>query len=648
VTITAHGRPDPAAIRAAIDDADLRVLLMCLFHLTGDDTWLEPPYQPVRDVRLIADPGAGFPSEIQATIRDTAYDLLVRGAPSPRVAHPDDELLHRMISVCLAEDVDPAYVPMIREDMSFSSGDAAWNASDTGRRRDQNVLIVGAGLAGLALAVHLERLGIPHAIVEKNDDVGGTWLENRYPGCRVDTPNHFYSYSFAPNHGWSHYFSVRDEIHRYIRSCAESFGVRGQIRFRTRLATARWDEGRKEWRATLEGPAGTEHLDAAVLVSAIGQVNLPSVPAIQGMEAFRGPMFHSARWPEGLDVGGKHVAVVGTGASSMQIVPTIADEVSSLTIYQRSPQWARPVAEYRDEVKAGTQWLLGNVPFYAVWNRFTLMWRYGDGLLRFLRKDPDWPHPERSLNRVNDRHRQELTDFIRAELADRPELVEQCVPGYPPYGKRMLIDNGWFKTLTKPGVRLVTTAIDRITADSIVTVDGAHHPTDVIVLATGFKVTDLTARLGIVGRNEESLADAWADDNPAAYLGITVPHFPNLFLMYGPNTNLAHGGSIIFQAECQARYITKLLVAMAEQRLDSVEVKQAVHDEYQRRVDDEHGNLVWTHPGMSTWYRNAGGRVISVSPWRLVDYWAMTHDPDLADYHAARRPAPRRAALKLG
>jgi 4-hydroxyacetophenone monooxygenase len=368
---------------------------MCLYHLTGDDTWLEPPYQPVRDVRLIADPGAGFAPDIQAKIRDAACRLLESGAPSPRVENPDNEVLHRMMDVCLGEEVDPAYVPMIREDMGFSSGDAAWTTTDGGRRREQSVLIVGAGLAGLALAVHLERLGIPYILVEKNDDVGGTWLENRYPGCRVDTPNHFYSYSFAPNHGWSHYFSVRAEIHRYIRWCADTFGVRRRVRFQTRLTAATWDESRQQWRATVEGAGGVEHVDADVLVSAIGQVNLPAIPSIPGMEAFRGPLFHSACWPEALEVAGKRVAVVGTGASSMQIVPTIADEVASLTVYQRSPQWARPVAEYRQEVKPGTQWLLGNVPFYAAWNRFTLMWRYGDGLLRFLRKDPDWPHPER-------------------------------------------------------------------------------------------------------------------------------------------------------------------------------------------------------------------------------------------------------------
>ena len=640
----ASDRPAPGEIRAAIGDGDLRVLLMCLFHLTGDERWLEPPYQPVRDVRLIADPTAGFHPDVQADIRGSACRLLESGAPPPKVTNPDDALLHRMMSVCLAEQVDPAYIPMIREDMGFESGDAAWSAPDARPPTEHTVLIIGAGIAGLAVAVQLERLGIDYTIVDKNDDVGGTWLENRYPGCRVDTPNHFYSYSFAPNHGWSQYFSPRDEIHRYLRSCAVSFGLRPRIRFGTRMTAATWDESRRQWRVTVEGSGGTDELDASVLVSAIGQLNLPSIPAIAGMEEFRGPLFHSARWPERLDTTGKHVAVVGTGASAMQIVPTIAEHVAGLTVYQRSPQWARPVAEYRQPVKRGTQWLLREVPFYAPWNRFTLFWRYGDGLLRYLRKDPDWPHAERSLNRVNDRHRQELTDFIRSELDARPELVDTCLPTYPPYGKRMLIDNGWFKALTKPGVRLVTAPIDHFAAGGVVTTDGEHHPADVIVLATGFKVTDMAARLGIVGRAGQTLADAWADDNPSAYLGITVPGFPNLFLMYGPNTNLGHGGSIIFHAECQARYIARTLVTMAEQGIGAVEVKQAVHDEYQQRLDDEHDNLVWTHPGMSTWYRNGAGRVISVSPWRLVHYWAMTHDPDVGDYHTTPPHNRRRAS----
>ena len=626
-------KPDLDELQAAVADADLRVLLMCLVHLTGDRRWIEAPYLPARDVRLIADPAAGFTPEIQAEIRGTVVALLTNGAPVPVLDDPGPELVGHMMSVCLGEQVAPEYVPMMREDMGFSSGDVAWTVPpDPSHVLSMSVLIVGAGISGLGLAVKLKQLGIDYTVVEKNPEVGGTWFENRYPGCGVDTPNHFYSYSYAPNHGWKHYFSPRDELQSYVERCATDFGVRSNIRFDTELIGAVWNNNTRRWTATIRTAAGTTELQASVLVSAIGHFNQPAPVHIKGLENFTGEVFHTARWPKTADVRGKNVAIVGTGASSMQTVPTIADDVSALSIYQRSPQWVRPLPEYNDQVKPGTTWLLENVPYYASWNRFTLFWRYGDGLLRFLKKDPEWPHPMRSLNRVNDRHRVEMTDYMRTELASRPELFDACLPTYPPYGKRILLDKGWFKALLKPGVELVTTAIDHIEADGVVTTDGTHRCADVLILATGFRVTDLAARLGITGLDGHTLAEAWADDNPAAYLGITVPGFPNFFCMYGPNTNAGHGGSAFFLAECQVRYITGCLVEMVEHDVAAIECRSDAYEEFVHRVDELHEDLIWTHPGMSTYYRNKHGRVVSPMPFRLVDYWTMTHRPDLDDF----------------
>jgi 4-hydroxyacetophenone monooxygenase len=625
--------PSHDELSVALEDADLRVLLMCLFHLTGDSKWLEHPYQPIRDVKLIADRDAGFSPALQREIRDSAYKLLRPGAPSPVIVRPTHDLLHRMMNTCLGENVDAAYVPLMAEDSGLSPDDARWRTrpSEADLRRT-SVLIVGAGVSGIAIAIKLRQLGVAFRVVEKNPSVGGTWYENRYPGCGVDTPNHFYCYSFAPNHGWSHYFSPATEIEAYLEACVDNFGIRTSISLNTRLTGAEWDDASSVWRARLVGPDGPEVAEASILVTAIGQFNEPAVPSIAGIDDFGGIKFHSAQWPDDVDLSDKDVAVIGTGASAMQFVPNIVDLVSSLTIYQRSPQWCRPIPAYKEHVKPGTQWLLENVPFYAAWNRFTLFWRYGDHLLRFLRKDPDWPFPDRSLNRVNDRHRQELIDYIHSELGDRVDLLPACLPDYPPYGKRMLIDNGWYGALQKPGVCLVVDGIDKVLKDGIVTENGEFRPADVIVLATGFKVTDLSARLGIIGRDEKSLADAWANDNPTAYLGMTVPGFPNMFIMYGPNTNLAHGGSMFFHAECQARYISKMVVELVEHGLASMECTKDAHDLYVQKVDDEHSQLVWTHPGMSTYYRNASGRVVSVSPWRVVDYWEMTHEPQLTDY----------------
>ena len=324
--------------------------------------------------------------------------------------------------------------------------------------------------------------------------------------------------------------------------------------------------------------------------------------------------------------------MIGTGATAMQLVPTIADRVASVTVYQRTAQWARPVKGYSEAITEGAQWLLAHLPFYVQWYRFNMFWRYGDGLLPFLRKDPSWPYPDRAVNKSNDRHRQELTDFIVSELKDRPDLIEKCVPTYPPYGKRILLDNGWFRTLTKPNVELVTDGIDRFAAEGIVTMDGKLRPADIIVVSTGFKVTEMAARLNITGRCGSKLREKWANDNPTAYLGLTVPGFPNFFCMLGPNSGPAHGGSVIFQSECQSRYISACLVEMIERDAAAIDVRQDVHDEYVRKVDAEHEQMIWTHPGMTTYYRNKQGRVFSAMPWRFVDYWAMTHDPDLNQY----------------
>ena len=637
-TAQPEGSIDQRALRAAIAQGDIRVLLMVLVHLTGDLRWLEPPYKPKRDVRLIPDPQAGLPPQIQDDIRAAVVDLFRDGTPRPVITDPGNDLMRKMMGATLGEPVAPEYAPMIREEMALVARDKRWTRTPPKETLAQHkVLIVGAGVCAIALGVALGRLGIPYTIVEKNSGLGGTWYVNQYPGCGVDTPNHSYSFSFSARNPWTRYFSQRDEIHDYLKKVAREFGVHDRIRFNTRLTSARWDETTKRWVASLSTPDRDEQVEAAVLVSAIGQLNDPSMAKFEGAEDFGGDLFHSALWPKGYSVKGKRVAVIGTGATAMQLVPSIADEVAAVTVYQRTAQWSRPVAGYSDLITDGAQWLLAHVPFYAEWYRFNMFWRYGDGLLPFLRKDPDWPHPDRAVNKGNDRHREELTDFILSELEGRPDLIEKCVPTYPPYGKRILLDNNWFKTLRKPNVDLVTDRIDHIARDGIVTADGGLHPADVIVVSTGFKVTEMAARLDITGRDGRSLRDAWAGDNPTAYLGITVPGFPNFFNMLGPNTGPAHGGSVIFQAECQSRYISACLVAMIEQEIAAIDVNRDALDAYVRKVDDEHEQMIWTHPGMTTYYRNSHGRVFSAMPWRFVDYWAMTHDPDFRDYKVTAR-----------
>jgi 4-hydroxyacetophenone monooxygenase len=313
-------------------------------------------------------------------------------------------------------------------------------------------------------------------------------------------------------------------------------------------------------------------------------------------------------------------------------------------IYQRTPQWVRPIPGYAEPIGDGPQWLLEHVPFYAEWFRFNMFWRYGDGFLKFLKKDPEWHYPNRSINRVNDKHRQEMLDFIKSELGDRQDLVDKCVPTYPPYGKRILLDNDWYKTLKKSNVELVVEPIKEINKTGIKTLDGVQRDADVIVYSTGFKVSEMAARLNITGARGIRLADQWKDDNPTAYLGLIVPNFPNFFCMLGPGSGPAHGGSAVFQAECQARYISESVLKMALAKVDAIQVRVEVHDAFMKKFDAEHESLIWSHPGMSTYYRNSNGRVFSVLPWRFVDYWAMTHDPDLAEFDKIYAPSLKSVA----
>ncbi len=616
-------RQTDMTIDEAARDADLRVLTMCLFQITGDRKWLNEPYLPKRDVRLVAPEDAGFSDEIAAEIMEAA---IAEFGTEPAISDPGDELMVEMMSICLGEPIPSEYATMMREEMGFVSRDVAW--PDEVER--PSTLVIGAGASGIIMAARLARLGFDYDLVERSASVGGVWRDNIYPGAGVDTPNHAYSFSFAKPNRWSRYFSPRADLEDYLQRTADDLDITPNIEFETTLLGATWDDDAQQWTVELASPAGTETRRYSNLISAIGQLNVPKPPPVPGTDDFDGPCFHSSNWPADLDVTGKRVAVIGTGASSMQIVPAIADQVAQLTVYQRTAQWARPIPRYHDPIPDGSQWLFEHLPFYASWFRFVMLWRYGDGLLPLLRKDPEWTHPH-SINKANERHRQQMADHIVSELDGRPDLLEKCMPTYPPYGKRILLDNGWFSAVRKPNVELITDSVERVDSTGVQSASG-HREHDIIVLANGFEVFQGASRLGLRGRGGVDLADLWANDDPKAYLGITVADFPNLFIMQGPTTGLGHGGSAIFQAECHARHITACLAAVAEAGGRSIEVHEEPMLDYNDRHDAEHEQLIWSHPGMTNWYRNDAGRVVVIMPWRLVDYWSMTHDPDLDHY----------------
>jgi 4-hydroxyacetophenone monooxygenase len=634
---SSHAASDHAV--NVLQSADMRVLLMALYHLSGDEKWLSEPFRPRRDVRLIAARDCGFDDVTQQIIRDAAAHYIDHGFPSPVIHDPGNELMVKMMSACMGENIPPEYALMMREDLGLASRDEGLviDKEQLASSHDgPHVVIVGAGVSGLAMGAQLSRLGISYVILDANDEVGGTWYRNRYPGCGVDTPNHAYSFSTGSRNRWSRYFALRPEIQQYILDTSRDNGVHDNVVLERRVVAAHWNDDSHTWTIRAVTQRGDEETYVApIFVSAIGGLSAPRLADIPGMETFKGDLFHPFYWPDDLDVTGKRVALIGTGASAMQIATTIAPQVEKLTIYQRSPQWARDIKGYRDLIDDGELWLLEHFPYYAEWFRFSMFWRYGDGLLPALRKDPEWEHPERSMNRINDRHRQEMLTYIESIIGHRPDLMEQCVPTYPPYGKRILLDNGWFEMLLRDNVELVTDPVEEL--DALGVIAGEHRGADVVVMATGFEVHQFLGRVDVVGRNGVRLADVWANDDPRAYLGLTVTGFPNLFMMSGPNTFLAHGGSLIFMGECQARYISSAISEMSARGITSIDVDQTVMDEYNAKVDAEHEQLIWTHPGMSTWYRNKYGRITVVLPWRLVDYWSLSHDVDLSAYHVTQR-----------
>jgi 4-hydroxyacetophenone monooxygenase len=351
-------------------------------------------------------------------------------------------------------------------------------------------------------------------------------------------------------------------------------------------------------------------------------------------------LFHTARWDTSVDLKGKRVAIVGTGASAMQTGPTIAPDVEKLTIFQRTRHWVANNPNYHRAVSAGNAWAIRHIPYFAQWMRFQLFWAGSDGFHASLKMDPNWTQPDISLNEANHKMREMMIDYIRTELDGDEDLLAKVVPPYPPYGKRMLRDNYWYRMLKRPNVELETGGIDHIAEDAIVMTDGTVHKVDVIIMATGFQASKMLWPMEITGRGGRTIRDTWGDDDPRAYLGITVPGFPNLYLTYGPNTNLAHGGSIIFHSECQVRYIAQALRETIENGHATLEVRGDMHDQYNKILDETCRNMVWSHPGVTSWYKNKHNRVTVTSPWTLLDYWKMTRHFVAEEYRSERQNEP--------
>ncbi len=628
---------DDGAIARIVRRAYLPPLLAALAQATGDLSLLRDDLRP--DPNRAREPQGGMSTEQREAARELAVVALKRlhdhgPHQAPPVAGTD--ALREMMAFTIGERVSDDYLALLLEELALSGEDLrapTWHKDTVDRDRPFRAVIVGAGMSGLLAAHRLQQAGIDVVIVEKNDDVGGTWFENRYPGCRVDVPNHLYSYSFAQRDDWPQQFSPQGILLDYFRACADDLQLTGNIRFGTEVLGADFREASGDWELTVRTPDGSqESLEANVLVSAVGQLNRPSFPDIAGRDRFAGPSFHSAEWDHTVDLTGKRVAVIGTGASAIQVIPAIADDVAELFVFQRTPNWFMPTPQYYAPMPDEMQWLLANVPFYSQWYRFWLFWRLAEGALPAARVDPDWPTDTGSVSALNDELRAMLTQYIEAQFADAPQLLEQVVPRYPPLAKRILLDNGvWAATLARDHVHLVSDGIEQITPQGIITSDGREREVDVVVYATGFEASRFLTPMKITGRGGLDLHEHWGDD-ARAYLGITVAGFPNLFCLYGPNTNLVANGSIIFFSECAVRYIVGCVHLLLEQRKRALDCRPDVSDSYNARVDEGNARMAWGASTVNSWYKNAAGRVTQNWPFSLLEFWERTREPDPSDY----------------
>ena len=473
--------------------------------------------------------------------------------------------------------------------------------TDTDQLPDHvHVAIVGAGFSGLGMAVALERAGIhDYLILERADDVGGTWQANTYPGCQCDVPSHLYSFSFAPNPDWSRTFSLQPEIWDYLRRCADEHGITPKVRLGHEVLGSSWDDAAQRWE--IETSHGS--ITADVLVAASGGLSAPSIPEIPGLDTFTGAAFHSATWDHSVDLAGKRVAMVGTGASSIQIVPRIQSQVERLLVFQRTPAWIMP---HRDRpISRAEHRLYRAFPAAQRLMRNGIFWVRETFVLPFLH-----PRLGHGGERIARRH-------LRRQVPDR-DLRRRLRPQYAFGCKRVLLSNDFYPALCQPNVELVTDGISEVRPRSIVTTDGTEHEVDAIVFGTGFHVTDMPVAEHVIGSEGRTLAEIW-NGSPRAYLGTCVAGFPNMFMLLGPNTGLGHN-SVVYMVEAQIAYVSDCLKMMQARSLGSVDVRADVLADFTAEIDRRMQGTVWMTGGCASWYIDSSGRNSTLWPdasWRF-------------------------------
>jgi 4-hydroxyacetophenone monooxygenase len=622
-----------AVIDDAVKFADPMVLRGLLHQLTGDESVAATGLTPVP--ALNAETGTVSDPADLALLHSRAAAFLksYRDQGAPEIPCGKPERLLRSLSLTAGVELPESELELWVEQLALDP----WARGLVWRKppaeadlRGFTVAVIGAGMGGLNAAVQLKRAGIPYFVIEKNADVGGTWYENRYPGARVDSTSRTYTHMYGVDFGYPNAFCPQRENLRYFKWVAEHFGLREDISFDTEVESVVWDDAAKLWEIHAVGPGGADVRRANAVIASVGFLSRPHLPSIEGMDAFRGRSFHTARWPADLDLAGKRVAVIGTGATGYQLIPEVAKLAKHTFVFQRTPNWCFDVPSYLHPFPPQVNWLDRNFPYITNFIRFRLGWLAGpDNAKQVLRIDPAFSDPHARSAR-NKKVREERLAFIRRKLASRPDLIEKMIPVAPPYSARpIIVDSDYciYDALLRDDVTLVTDPIRRITPNGIEVEGGTEHQVDVIVYATGFKANDFLWPMEIRGRGGKRVEELWEKDGARAYLGTMLPGFPNLFMIYGPNTNNFGGLQIVDFEELVTRFALDCLGELITGKRKTIDVSLDAYWRYNAEVDRAEELMIYKDPRAHNYYTNESGRSATNCPIDVRRIWAWLRNP---------------------
>jgi len=627
--------PDPIDVdelRENLRQADPGVLTAVLAQLTGDcgviDTFA-PKISHVPDPPERA--GVTDPETATALVNEVV-NALGRSRNEDAVPACDRDFFARLLPIALGSQVDDEQVDLLLEQGGFQRSQPTLPRG-VPIPDSVEIAIVGAGIAGISVALAAAAEGVRYTLFDRNAEVGGTWYTTVYPGIGVDTPSAYYSLSREVNPDWTSYYPQGAEYQRYLVKLADKHKLRDHARFNTEVEALWWDGDRNQWQIHSIDAHGHRHTSyAAVVVTAAGYLNRPRWPDVKGRDKFAGISIHSARWDPSLDLSGKKVAIIGAGCTAVQIVDACIGQVDHLTVFQRQPHWVAPRKRLTDDVPAHKRYLGRHLPYYANWNRLKSYWGTADNNYPVILQDPDWAKDHLSISPANDVLLQMCLEYIDRVFGKDTELAKKVTPDFAPYGKRIIRDpGGYYAALTRDHVDVEASEPAEINAKGIVTQDGRQVDLDVIIYATGYHL-DFLSTIDVRGRDGKKLVDEWRD-SPRGYRGGMVPGFPNLFTMSAPNYSPGHGAGANFSMEVLAHYIFECLQLMALRGASTMEVTPHAYENYVAAIDEAMSATVWCHtPSAHTYYRSGSGRVVVATPYRLVDVWQQHRAPVEEDF----------------